>query len=171
MSEKQSITLKTGQIVRLFKALKALDGRQKAYVVGGQQKIITEPYDMSDQAAWNITIMMNRLKPFVEAHDRAQMECMKKLRAVNEKLDPAPEKKAENKAAAEAAVAEMNQVMEGIDETERQIDDVRRIPAVGLGSVSQYSKTVLLELLPIIDGEPEFPPEPQQEAKEPVKRK
>lgn len=160
--------LTTNQIIDLFKALSELKGVPHV-VTGdnGQRQVVHDPYPMSNKARWNAAKNRDILKRLCAAHDEVMMENKADIDKVRRDLMTAA--KAENDAAKKAAMmAEMRETLN--DKTEEINDKIRKlgsdeqevagillIPAAGLvPKGTNLSPTIIGDLMPLLEGEPDF---------------
>jgi hypothetical protein len=151
----------TSKIVRLFQAFTALDGAPRVVTINGQDKVVEEPYDLHAQARWNAIINRNKLRPFVEAHEDAVRSYRKSIAAFKVKQDPAADPKVNTRALAEE-VTKVNDAIEELGNTEQDVEGLRKLKANGLNlRTSPIPVSVIEELLPLIDGDPDFDEPPK----------
>lgn len=167
--------LTTNQIIDLFKALCELRGAPQAGNGRPGAEPILVPYPMSDKARWNAAKDRTILKRLVIAHDEMNQDAMAELTAFKKtqretvKPDDDPKVRSAKMEAAQRAIQvrvdEMNVGAVNVGRIEQEVDGLLLIPASGLcPRGSPIPPTLISELMPLIDGEPEFD-EPQTEAK------
>lgn len=162
--------LTTNQIIDLFNALSALRGEPTISInERGQKETVYVPYPLSDKVKWNAAKNRGILKRLVVAHDELMMDAKAEINAFKKdqiraaRTEQDPKVLAEKMQAAQDAIQDKvdvaNEQARVIGRQEQEVDSILLLPANGFClKTSNIPPTILGELMPLIDGEPEFAP-------------
>lgn len=170
-----AMKLTLNQILDLYNALTALRGEPSISVnERGQKETIYLPYPLSDRVKWCAAHNRGILKKYVIAHDetlqdrKAEINAFKKteMRRVRGIEDPKEQEKAMKVSmdAIQDVIDEANESNRKIGREEAVIEGLRLMPAKGFRlKTSNLPPTIIADLMPLIEGEPNF-----DEEKEPA---
>lgn len=152
--------LTTNQVISLFKALSALNGAAKVVNVDGRQRVVEEAYALSPKTRWNAAKNRGILKSIVETNDEVAMGYQKELRAFRQKLNPSDDPK-ENARKLQDEVDRINELMLSLSREVHDVEGLRTLTATGLNlKESPIPVAVIDDLMPLIDGDPDFEEKP-----------
>ena len=148
--------LKTKEIIAIFQALTALNGAQRVIDVDGRRKVVEEPYALSPKARWNAAKNRNILRRIVDVRDDVAMGYQRGLRSFRAALNPSDDAK-ENAKKLQEEVDRINELLRELAEEEQDVQGLRTISATGLNlKESPIPPSVIDDLMPLIDGDPDF---------------
>ncbi|MDQ5978466.1 MAG: hypothetical protein QG602_1440 [Verrucomicrobiota bacterium] len=148
--------LKTKAIIVLFQALSSLNGASRVVEIDGRKKVIEEPYALSPKVRWNAAKNRSILRRIVDVRDEVAMGYQKELRAFRAKLNPSDDPK-ENARKFQDEVERINGLLADLAEDEHDVEGLRKLSATGLNlKESPIPPSVIDELMPLIDGDPDF---------------
>lgn len=154
--------LKIKEVISLYQAHQALNGAQRVIEVEGRKKVIEEPYALSPKTRWNAARNYSLLKRFVDDRDRVAVGYQAELRAFRAKLNPSDDPK-ENQRKMQLEVERVNGLMTELAEKTEDVEGLRQITATGLNlKESPIPPSVIADLMPLIDGDPDFEDPPKK---------
>lgn len=167
----------TTEITDLYKGLSDLRGEPVASSgERGQPEIVYVPYQLGEKAIWNAAKNRSILKRFVIAHDevkmdmKAEIDLFKKTLLREARSEQDEKQRGLKMQAAQDAIQdkvdEMNTKLRKISKEKQVVDGLLFIPAKELFlKSSKIPPPIVSELMPLIDGEPEFAANGAPEAK------
>lgn len=150
--------LTTNSIIVLFQALEALRGEPTVVInQRGQKEVVYQPYDMGPKFKWNAAKNRSILRRHVDAHDEQVMEFRLGLQKKQRELATKNDDPKANVAELQRLTAEVNDEISKLAKLEIDVEGLLFLPATGLNiKTSKIPPTVIEELMPLIEGEPEF---------------
>lgn len=154
--------LKVHQCISLFRALTALDGAPRVVDIDGRRRVVEEPFELSPKVRWNSVINRNKLRSIVESHEDFVRSKQKSIRAFKAQQVPSDNPK-ENAQKLQEFVDSTNEEIQTVEKSEVEVAGLRTLVATGFNlKVSQIPVSVLEELMPLIDGDPDFEGKPEK---------
>lgn len=148
--------LKTKEVITLFQALTALNGAPRVVEVDGRQKVVEEPYALSPKTRWNAAKNRNILRRIVDVRDDVALGYQANLRAFRTAQNPSDDPK-ENARKFKDEVDNVNAKLVELANEVHDVEGLRTLTATGLNlKESPIPPSVLDDLMPLIDGDPDF---------------
>jgi hypothetical protein len=155
-----TLKLSTKRIIEIANALNALGGYQQIVIQQGNRIPVTIPYDLTMRVRWAAAKNLAELRVIAEAHSYIVGQLRKEINAFKRGLDPAADPK-ENNRKIQDKVDEVNQKVDAASEEVHTVEKVQMMPAEGFNlKTSPIPPEVLTELMPLIEGEPNFEDKP-----------
>lgn len=153
--------LSTVAVITLFRAHEALSGRPAVIQApNGQSNVVTEPYEFGPKFIWNSAKNLCILRRHYDDHESQARAFMGRIRAAKKKLDALKDTPADAKAALEEEITTANEDLRKLAQDEIEVAGLLMLPASGLNlKITKLPPTIIEGLMPLIDGEPEFPAE------------
>ncbi len=150
--------LQTKDIIALFQALTDLRGSPTIIVNSrGVKEVVNEPYDLGPKFKWNAAKNRNILRRFVEQHDEAVMEFRAELTKIRRELAASKDSPQDNAVRLQVEMDRINEEIRTLSKGEEEVPGLLMMPATGLNlKTSRIPPTVIEELMPLIEGEPDF---------------
>lgn len=148
--------LTTKQIIDLGNALVNLNGHQEVVEQNGRRTAITVPYDLSVKARWNAGKNLSILKRLADAHTEIVNGYRRDLNLFKKNQDKSRDAK-DLAAEFSAEVERSNEAIRLLGAEGNDVEGLLKIPADGLNlKASPIPPEIIAELMPLLDGEPQF---------------
>jgi hypothetical protein len=150
--------LTTNDIIVLFQALTELRGAPNVVInERGQKQVVYEPYDMGPKFKWNAAKNRSILRRHVDANDEQVMDFRRGLQKLQRELAARNDDPKANQLAIQQETAKVNDEISKLAKEEIEVEGLLLLPATGLNiKTSKIPPTVIEELMPLIDGVPDF---------------
>jgi len=158
--------LSTVTVITLFQAHEALAGRPRVIEGNnGQTSVVREAYEFGPKFIWNSAKNLCILRRHFDEHQAQARASMFKINVAKKKLVAQTDTPADALAAIQEEINTANEDMRKLAQDEIEVNGLLTLPASGLNlKVTLLPATVIEGLMPLIEGEPEFP------AEEPAKK-